>query len=385
MLDLGKDLADFVLAPVDDSPLLLASAARDSLERFVEGLCRTVGAGAACIMLPSDGDASVAIGRVASSEAAGRALQILLGTERLGSRCGYRWISIQQHAEHCGLMVDLPGATRGGHLLLAFSRGYLDDEGVIAQVLTLAPSLALMAGAVQSITAHLHTCERRVAALEAVLNQSECGIVVVAMDHSVIFANATARAILDRGDGIELRRNMLRPTRYQDAVRLHAILDAVITPSRHMAARRPRGAMLLLERPGPERPLIAVVAPVDQDWSNAIAAQADASTDLRDDRQQDRAAAIVRVMCPETEEVRGMDTICQLHGLSPVETQLVGCLTSRLTLSEAASRMRIKPDTARTYLKQIFAKTDTHRQSDLIQLFLRYQRAVSGYVLFEAA
>jgi DNA-binding CsgD family transcriptional regulator len=139
--------------------------------------------------------------------------------------------------------------------------------------------------------------------------------------------------------------------------------------------------MLLLERPGPNRPLIAVIAPVDH------AIVEDRLSGSADDvgTEQDKAAAIIRLMRPEISVTRGMEPICQLHGLSPVETQLVACLAQGLTLSEAATQMRIKPDTARTYLKQVFAKTDTHRQADLLQLLLRYQRAVSGDVAFDAA
>lgn len=388
MLDRARDVAELLLAPAGDSSLVVSSPALDSLEQFVDGLCRTVGAGAACLVPPGEDDAGVPgrpIGLIARSEADRAALHTLLDTPRIVTRRGYSWISAQQIADHCGLMIELPGSGRSCHLLLAFSRAYLDDEGVIAQVLTLAPALGMMAGAVQSITAQLHASAGCVAALEAVLHQSECGIAVVAADQSVVFANAAARSILDQADGVELRRNRLRPTRYQDAIRFHAILDAVITPPRHMEAQRPRAATLLLERPGPERPLMAVIAPIGFGGPRGVSAQRYAASDRLDDQPQGRAAAIVRLMRPETEGVRGIEAICQLHGLSPVETQLVGCLTSRLTLAEAAIQMRIKPDTARTYLKQIFAKTDTHRQSDLIQLFLRYQRAVSGNILVEAA
>ncbi|MET0293195.1 MAG: hypothetical protein ABW136_12610, partial [Steroidobacteraceae bacterium] len=40
------------------------------------------------------------------------------------------------------------------------------------------------------------------------------------------------------------------------------------------------------------------------------------------------------------------------------------------TLAEAAEELRITPATARGYLKQVFAKTATNRQPDLIRLML---------------
>lgn len=383
MLDLDLDLAELLLlAPAEDSAPAIPIAGMPPLERFVEGLCRTIGAVAGCIVASGEGEAAPgelhAIGLVGRNEAARAALQTLANGERTLSRRGYSWIRDADTPDHCGLMVEMPGVGRSGHLLLAFARDHLDDEGVIAQVLTLAPGLGMMAGAVQTIVAELDATAQRHRALMAVLRQSECGIVVVGADQNVLFANPAAQAILDAGDGLELRRNMLRPTRYQDAVRFHAALDAVIAPPRHRDMRRDRGAMLLLERPGPDRPLIAVIAPPERDGLSA-AGTGEGRAD------HGRAAAIIRLMRPEASVARGLEPICHLHGLSPVETQLVACLTRGLTLGEAATSMRIKPDTARTYLKQVFAKTDTHRQTDLLQLLLRYQRAVSGDVVFEAA
>jgi DNA-binding CsgD family transcriptional regulator len=40
------------------------------------------------------------------------------------------------------------------------------------------------------------------------------------------------------------------------------------------------------------------------------------------------------------------------------------------TLESAAGALRIKPQTARSYLKKIFLKTDTNRQSDLVRVLL---------------
>jgi DNA-binding CsgD family transcriptional regulator/PAS domain-containing protein len=387
MLDLDLDLAELLLlAPAEEPVSPVPLTCKTALERFVEGLCRTVGALAGCIVVAGEGvgpqrEPAQAIGLVGRNEAARSALRTLIDGERTLSRRGYSWIRDASTPYHCGLMVEMPSAGQSGHLLLAFAHDQLDDERVIAQVLTLAPGLGLMAGAVQEIAAECDAAERRQYALMAVLRQSDCGIIVVGADQSVLFANPAARAILDVGDGMELRRNMLRPTRYQDAIRFHAALDAVIAPPRHRDRRSERGAMLLLERPGPNRPLIAVIAPADH-------AAADGSLPARGENgraDQGRAAAIIRLMRPEISVTRGLEPICHLHGLSPVETQLVVCLARGLTLGQAATQMRIKPDTARTYLKQVFAKTDTHRQTDLLQLLLRYQRAVSGDVLFEAA
>lgn len=382
MVDL--DLAELLLlAPAEDAESPIPISSLPPVDRFVEGLCRAVGAIAGCIVVPGESggfpEQSQAIGLAARTETDRAAMRTLIDAAPPISRRGFSWIREAATPDHCGLIVATGGADRDGHLILAFARDHLEDPAVTAQLLTLAPGLGVMAGAMRAISAERDQADRRRCALEAALQQSECGVVIISADQTVLFANASAQAILDSGDGMELRRNALRPTRYHDAVRFHAALDAVVAPPRHRESQRERGAMLLLERTGAERPLIAVIAPANRGHASDVGAGGDA------DAPSSGAAAIVRLMRPETSFAHGFETICQLHGLSPVETQLVASLARGMTLGEAATSMRIKTDTARTYLKQVFAKTDMHRQTDLLQLFLRYQRAVSGEMLFDAA
>jgi DNA-binding CsgD family transcriptional regulator/PAS domain-containing protein len=373
MLNHGLDLAELHhLAPAQDLIAPGPSADLPPLDRFVEGVCRMTGALAGCIVADAGQDASCGATGVIGRSGAAKSALLALGAGRRGvSPRGYGWIRDACAPDHGGLTI----ATPGGHMLLVFAHDQLEDEATVARILALAPGLAAAAGAMQAMAAELEAARRRDRALTAVLRQSDCGIVVVDADTCVQFANPVAQALLDAGDGIEVRRNMLRPTRYHDAVRFQAALDAVITPARRQMQRCAHGAMLLLDRPGPERPLIAVIAPADVEAGDAGDAE----------NRHGAAAAIVRLLRPEACAAHGLEPICHLHGLSPVETQLVACLSRGLTLGEAATAMRIKPDTARTYLKQVFAKTDVHRQADLLQLFLRYQRAVSGDIRFEAA
>lgn len=403
MLDLSLDLAELLLInPSEDVSVPPSIDQSNPLDRFVDGICRTTGALAGCLLPPGEAGTGAkatpqACGIAGRNADARVALLTLIGTGRKASRRGYSWIRDVAVPDHCGLLIEMPMVRDTGHVMLVFARDHLEEEDVIVRVLQLAPGLGMMASAMLEVSGELSAVERHHQALSAVLRQSECGIVVVGNDQAVLFVNPVAQDILDDADGIELRRHMLRPTRYQEAVRFQAALDAVIAPPAKFRAGQARGLMLLLERPGPQRPLIAVIAPIgdtvapapidaSREAEQAIGRHSSAgNAGLGAEDHDRRAAAIICLMRPECSVTRGLEPICQLHGLSPVETQLVAFLTKGLTLGEAAMQMRIKPDTARTYLKQVFAKTDTHRQTDLLQLILRYQRAVLGDALFEAA
>jgi DNA-binding CsgD family transcriptional regulator len=61
----------------------------------------------------------------------------------------------------------------------------------------------------------------------------------------------------------------------------------------------------------------------------------------------------------------------QAFGLSPAETRRASLIASGLPPERAAEELGIAVETARTQLKSVFAKTDTHRQSELVALLAR--------------
>ena len=64
------------------------------------------------------------------------------------------------------------------------------------------------------------------------------------------------------------------------------------------------------------------------------------------------------------------EAIRRWYGLTCTEARLAAALAEGSSLEEAADAMGIKPNTARTHLKRIFAKTGTNRQGALVRLLL---------------
>ena len=72
------------------------------------------------------------------------------------------------------------------------------------------------------------------------------------------------------------------------------------------------------------------------------------------------------------------------YRLSPTQARLAARLVGGDTLAESADALGVTQETARTYLKQVFDKTGTRRQSGLIRLMLMGQvptRRSSSYTL----
>jgi DNA-binding CsgD family transcriptional regulator len=63
--------------------------------------------------------------------------------------------------------------------------------------------------------------------------------------------------------------------------------------------------------------------------------------------------------------------LAQVFGLTAAEAKLASLLGAGESVERAAERLGISPLTARTQLKAVFSKTDTHRQAELAALLLR--------------
>ena len=72
------------------------------------------------------------------------------------------------------------------------------------------------------------------------------------------------------------------------------------------------------------------------------------------------------VVAIEEREIPQADVLKTRFGLSPAEARLAALLFGGASLRSCAKALGIQYETARSYLKSVFRKTKTHRQTDLI-------------------
>ncbi len=85
-----------------------------------------------------------------------------------------------------------------------------------------------------------------------------------------------------------------------------------------------------------------------------------------------QAAAMLLISDPDVEVVVPRDLLQQLYGLTASEAKMAVKLSSGASFETVGEELSITYQTARNHLKAIFAKTDTHRQAQLVALVNKF-------------
>ncbi|MBZ9854577.1 LuxR C-terminal-related transcriptional regulator [Mesorhizobium sp. CA13] len=179
------------------------------------------------------------------------------------------------------------------------------------------------------------------------LNRVAQGVLIVAANGDILFANRAAEALLAEADGIRTEKTALRASRPADAAQLQRLIATAA--ERADAA----GGVMALGRPGPRRPLSVLVAPliIESTWFVT-----------------GRPAAIVFVADPDSAPRTAQDQLRNLYRLTPAEAAVAMAIARGEGLQAVVDELDISLTTARTHLQHVFEKTETRRQAELVRL-----------------
>jgi DNA-binding CsgD family transcriptional regulator len=85
---------------------------------------------------------------------------------------------------------------------------------------------------------------------------------------------------------------------------------------------------------------------------------------------EDKPVAIVFVGDPDRPVEIDPARICQIYGLSRAEARVVALLARGYRLDQVAEALGVAYETVRKHLKQVFGKTGTARQAELVRLLV---------------
>ena len=197
-------------------------------------------------------------------------------------------------------------------------------------------------------------CERQLFA--GTVNRMLLGMISFDQAGNILETNQEARRILAEKDGITVSGNTLVAHGSTEGRELQRMIRQALTTGpdgnqgpgvvEALAVTRPSGRAKL--------GVLVKAVPLGQ-WSES----------------KHRLAAVVYLRDPESNAVQpSHELVRRLFELTRMEATLALLLAEGYTLDEAAEKMNVRRNTARTHLRSIFCKTGVTRQTMLVRLLL---------------
>lgn len=180
------------------------------------------------------------------------------------------------------------------------------------------------------------------------LDRTSTAVVLLDEQRRVLYANARAASLQRRNDGIRLSQAGLGLGRAPDHVKLQALVE------RALVSRSITGSMSAGRAPG-KRPYVLFVhsLPPRRQLPGTV-----------------RPAVCVVIADPDTKRGVRSGDLRTIFDLTAAEARLLARLASGKDLKSTARELGVTYGTARARLAEIFQKTDTRRQGELINLVL---------------
>jgi len=210
----------------------------------------------------------------------------------------------------------------------------------------------------------------RIGAAQTALDRTRHAVLIVDGDRAIELANEAARALLSAGDGLVAtdRRRRLAAAHRADRRRLAAaVADAcAVSGGRNALAG---SGVLALRRPRHAEPLVLQVLPIGRTVGSPLPGAGA------------RPLAAILAARPEARARPPTDLLRVAFELTPQEARVVQRMARGEAPAAIAERLGITRETLRGYLKQIYAKTGTGRQAELVSKVLSLGLADEGSTL----
>ena len=181
----------------------------------------------------------------------------------------------------------------------------------------------------------------------------------------VLFANAAARTVLSKGDGLTLRNRHLHIIDAAANTRMCTMLEDLFRddPETGLSA----GGQVVVRRTSGQPVLVLT--------GYCLTGLAGTPTDYED---VFAPAAVLFIYDPAVRVHPPASALAQAFTLTRREAGLAAALLQGQTLHEHAATRGVKITTVRTQLLSLMRKTDTRSQADLVRLLSGYAAALPG-------
>ena len=204
-----------------------------------------------------------------------------------------------------------------------------------------------------TIQRRVGAAELRAGAAEEALDRISSGVILLDERGAPIATNRTADGILAMNDGLVLDRDGPSASTPKQTGELRGLVSGAAATGAGKGTNP--GGVMRLARPSGRPALEAVVTPIRCESSPLFDRKATSAIFL--------AAPDARAECPP-------QRLRRIFGLTPMEAKVASRIASGMTLGEISDAFGVTIHTVRGHLKELFRKTDTHRQVELVRVLL---------------
>ncbi|HMQ02619.1 MAG TPA: helix-turn-helix transcriptional regulator [Pyrinomonadaceae bacterium] len=190
--------------------------------------------------------------------------------------------------------------------------------------------------------------------LAKAIDESEEGVAIVDRDGNVLFRNLAAERLFYEFNGLSMDDlGRIAAANAGDAARLRRALSDILMPGQ--THTEPGQSTISIGEHNEETGLELELSLLERKPFYG---------------RQPIKLALVRIRKRGGRILRPRHDLAHSFGLTPAEERLALILAEGYSIKESCDILNVSANTARTHLKRIFSKTDTHRQSSLVQLVL---------------
>ncbi len=203
-----------------------------------------------------------------------------------------------------------------------------------------------------AVGVRLGSLEAKRQVTEELLDRNLSAVILLDAGGQVVFMTRAAEELAAGADGLRIATDGVHPASRADDERLQAAVARTIASQQ---SRRALGETLRVSRPSGLQPYAV--------WVTGVAQPTAALSMFR-------PAVCLVVADPERPAGPPLSHLQALFGLTLAEARLAGRLAAGESLQAAAAALEITYGTARSRLTQLFLKTGTQSQSQLVRLLL---------------
>ena len=284
--------------------------------------------------------------------------RVMTGDDLIDARALQRTDFYRRHLERLGLYHRLCGVVSHRENIVYYTEVFRSRNQSPFDASDRAPLGSILKHLTASLDNHRRLAsehgENR--ALRSVVDRLDSAVFVVDRNGWVLLANACSGKLLEGFEGLEIRDGCIAAaSRAENRALLNAIAEAAAN-----GLSVNGGAAKIVTISCPSEPYPAVVSVIP-------------ATDGRIDTLAEHQPAAILIVKNPHRPNGGFDccAFTSIFELTPAQGQLAGHILSGYGLSGASRKLRISENTARSHLKQVYQKTNTHSQIELVHLHAR--------------